>query len=460
MIGASMQPSHRRRYPYGPAACHLIGTLRQQGPGSEASRPETSAQGDEPPGGDDGAALRERLTGYFEGDLAGRDGAERLCEDMLRGRRGYIRTQKSTGQLLEEVPAEYGRDVRLTVDIELQRALSALLERNGAIVVLDVPSGQVLAMVSRPTYDLNEYGKLYDQLSRDEIELPLWDRTVAMRFAPGSTIKPLVALAGLTEKAITPETVFECRGYLHRPGEFECYHKLVHGSISLLAALEQSCNVFFYNVGERLGVRRLDDWLTRFGYADAPQTHLPGEARGILPNPQRARAVGDARRLAIGQGLVVTPMHVANAMATIARDGVWLSPVVVAELAERQQQRRLDLPASALETVREGMRRVVNAHSGTAYKTARLEDLEFSGKTGTAETPPLWHDANGNRRVDEGEEVYKNGDTAWFVGFATSKNPQLAFAVMLEYSQQAGGAVCAPIGKQVVQVCRQFGYLK
>ena len=446
MVGASVQPSHRRHYPAGDAACHLIGTIGQVGPDDRHEEPENGP-----------SSLEDRLTRYFEGDLIGKGGAEQLGEELLRGRRGYRRTH--TNGSVEEVPARFGQDLHLTVDIELQQRLAAALGRPGAIVVLDVATSEVLAMVSLPTYDLNEYRRRIADLLADKAELPLLDRTIGARYPPGSTIKPIVALAALMEKVIVPETTFECRGYLKWPGEFRCYHNISHGMMDLTRALEQSCNVYFYNVGERIGVPRLEDWLARAGYAEPPGTGLPSEVAPHLPQERRPTA-GTARLLAIGQGaIVVTPMHVVSGIAAVARGGMWLSPVVAKEMADRQRSRRLEIDPANLAVVREGMRLVVNSPHGTAYKTAHDDEIEISGKTGTAQVPPRWRDDNGNGRRDPDEPIVKTGDTAWFAGFAPSSDPKIAFVVMIEYTDQTGGAACGPIGRQVVHACQELGYL-
>jgi len=451
MVGASVRPSHRRYYPYGDAACHLIGRL---GPVSR-ERLERTARDQEP------------TAGYLVGDLVGVSGVEKACEDLpgpgggagLRGRRGYRRVSYG-GRVVEEVPARLGRDVHLTIDIELQRALARLLGDSGlvahdhprAVVVLDVPTGEVLAAVSIPTYDLNEFARQFQRLVADRADLPLLDRTVRGRYPPGSTVKPLVALAGLSEGRITETTTFLCRGYLHSPEAFTCWiwrYHVGHGRLNVVQAIQHSCNVFFYHLGEDLGVARLRAWFERFGFAEPPGTQLPGESAGRLPDPRNVVGVGTARNLGIGQGpIAVTPMHVANAMAAIARGGEFRTPVLIRELASRQRRWKLPVSAGALALVQKGMYLVVNSSQGTA-KAARHPLVEVCGKTGTAQTAP--------RRV--GGRVVRSGDTAWFAGFAPYRNPRIAFVVMVEYVSEGGGKVCAPIARQVVETCLRMGYL-
>ncbi|MDY7009830.1 MAG: penicillin-binding transpeptidase domain-containing protein [Planctomycetota bacterium] len=453
MAGASVHPSHRRRYPFRNDACHIIGRLRPL-TGTEGKQARTTWKADVP--------VESKLASNLPGDLVGAGGVERLCEGLLRGSRGYRRLQR-TGQMLNKIPARFGLDVHLTIDIELQRALSGILARPGAIVVLDVPTGEVLAMVSLPTYDLNTFRREFERLSTDQVRLPLLNRAVYFRYPPGSTVKPIAALAGLSSGVITPEKTFYCKGYLHNPDAFRCWiweYHTGHGDLDVVGALEHSCNVFFYNVGERLGVRRMCRWLGEFGFSDVPGMGLPEERSGNLPDPRSVRSAGEARFLAIGQGrITASPMHVAGAMATIARDGEFRSPLLVREFKNKQIVRRLPISDEHLRLVQEGLYKVVNSPSGTANKYAHDPEIEICGKTGTAETSPRRVDSNGNGRIDSGDRIACTGDTAWFAGFAPYHNPRIAFAVVVEYSDVGGGEACGPIARQVVRLCRAFGYM-
>ena len=455
MVGASVRPAHRRRYPAGAAACHIIGRL---GP---VTRQEMAALN---PAGQ--LSLQAELSRYLPGDLIGKGGVEKACERLLRGRRGRYWRKRRTGQVVREVPPIPGQDVHLTLDLELQRELAARLGRPGAIVVLDVPTGEVLAMVSLPTYDLNRYRREFPKLAADKVDLPLWNRAVAVRYPPGSTFKPLAAMAGLASGRITPSSTFNCPGYLISPTypAFRCwiykrYHR-GHGPLNVVGALEHSCNVYFYKLGQKLTLPGLVRWLRLMGFADVPGTGLPEERPGILPDPATVTGVGEARYLATGQGRVaVTPLHVANAMAAIARGGEFRTPLLVRELSGAQQVRRLPISAEQVHVVAEGMYRVVNSPSGTAYKYARDPEIEICGKTGTAQTAPRRVDSNGDGRIDARDRVVRSGDTAWFAGFAPYRKPRIAFAVVVEYAQGGGGKVCGPIARDVVRICRRRGYL-
>ena len=270
---------------------------------------------------------------------------------------------------------------------------------------------------------------------------------------------------------MTPQTVFECRGYLYEPTSFRCwiYPKTGggHGPLDLRQGLMHSCNVYFYNVGQRLGAERLCYWLRQFGYGSPPGTGLPGESGGRVPTAQwlwgrqgRSFVPADARMMAIGQGfLEATPLQVANAMATIARDGQYLSPRVVLDGGPVRVQRRLDIPPEAWQTVQAGMYDVVNTPGGTAQPYAGGAVVPICGKTGTAQASPLRIDSNGNGRIDSGDQIVKQGDMAWFAGFAPRSSPRIAFAIMAEYVETGGGQTCGPLAKELVRLCQQRGYV-
>lgn len=449
MVGSSVLRSHKREYFAGRLACHAIGLI---GPVSakerQAAEEATSRSADE------SAWLDE----YLPGDISGKSGVEKLCEDRLRGRRGYLR-QRRTGETIEGIPAQSGQDVHLTLDIELEKILSEVLAqtdgpepRTGSIVVIDVPTGEILAMVSLPDYDLGSFSQDFPRLVTDEKYLPLMNRSVAALYPPGSTNKVLGALAALSSGVMTPSTSFTCTG------TYEGLHCLgTHGTISLQTAIQHSCNVYFYNVGRLVGLGRFEAFLRQLNYGQRPGCLLPEERPGLLPDLASAGG-GEALQMGIGQGgLAVTPLHVANAMATIARDGEFRTPVIVRELAGLQQRRNLNIPPSALAVVKEGMRLVVNSPGGTAYSTAYDDEIEISGKTGTAKTEAWKVDMNHNGRIDPDE--IRQGDTAWFAGYAPSRRPRIAFAVVVEYTTEHGGKACGPLARHVAHACRKLGYL-
>lgn len=477
MIGMSVEPNHRRWYPYGSDACHVIGMTGKVWPEEMES---LNIKEDQAPW------LERMRSNYLPGDTIGKVGVEKMCEQYLRGRRGYRRYRLS-GETLREEPTVQGGDVHLTLDIVMQKQIAEMFEAKGftgAAVVLNLgepraPMNEVLAMVSVPTYDLNDYARNYPSLVADEVRLPLMHRAIVQRYQPGSAVKPLAAIAALADGIITPATTIDCRGYMYNPDSFRCWiyrnYGNGHGPLNVTEGLQHSCNIFFYTIGQRLGTRRLCDWFSLFGLAEPPGTGLPSERAGTVPTEQWLRArsnrgyqPGDARFMAVGQGLLTaTPLHMAGAIATIARDGVFLSPTLVLEGGPKQVRRDLPIVPAHIQAVKEGMYRVVNDRQGTAYKyfhgpgVTPVEGVDICGKTGTATTAPQRIDSNNNGRIDQDDQIVRSGDTAWFVGFAPRDNPQIALAVTVEYvGAGGGGANAAPIGLEIIRLCQKMGYIR
>jgi len=452
-VGAVVRPSNRRRYPYGPVASHVIGFTTAVWEEDAERYNLTEKEAD---------WFKRNEVNYLDGDHIGRSGVEKMCEKRLRGSRGY-RIRRS-GKIAEVVEAKAGQDVHLRLDIRLQRDITMRMAgRSGCAVVLSIPTREVLAMVSLPTYDPNHYRRDRADLEADRLNLPLWNRAVKRMYPPGSTMKPIAALAALSAGLITPETVHHCRGYLHRPGRFRCWKSSGHGDLDLVAAIQRSCNVYFYSVGEDLGVGRLGRWYRLIGFGDKSGTGLPEERAGKVPV---SGTVGEARLLAIGQGPVaVTPLHVANAIATVAASGRFHTPVLVpaAEGGPRSVRRFLGVSPEQAAAVQEGMYNVVNKPGGTAYKYFQIDppSVEVCGKTGTAETWPHTADLNGNGRIDPGEKL--EGSMAWCVAFAPYGNAKIALAVVLEYVDPVTGSGpkdAAPVARDIIHLCQKYGYLK
>jgi len=476
MIGAAIRPSHKRWYPYNQHACHVIGLTGKVWP--EEMKRLNVAEGRVD-------WLTRMRTNYLPDDQIGKIGVEKMCEKRLRGRRGYRRFRLS-GETLGEEPTVQGSDVHLTIDIVLQQRLEKLLEVKGftgSVVALglgspEAPRCDVLAMASVPTYDLNTYAAEYPSLVADAVRLPLLHRAVTQRYQPGSTVKPIAAVAALSEGVITSHSTITCRGYLYNEDAFRCWiwkkARVGHGPLDVVEGLQHSCNVFFYEVGNRLGAPKLCEWFTLFGFADRPGTGLPSERAGTVPTRawlwkryRRDYRPSDARFIAVGQGLLTaSPLHLANAMATVARGGLFISPLLALEGGAKPVRRKLPVQDRHVVDVREGLYRVVNDRRGTAWKyfhgagVERLEGVEICGKTGTATTAPQRIDSNNNGRIDRGDRIVRTGDTAWFVGFAPYDRPQVAFAVAVEYVQGGGGANAAPIAQELVRICQKMGYVR
>lgn len=421
--GLELRPSMHRYYPYGDVGAHVIGHL------SRVSRQDLE---EDPHAGDE---LRQ----YWPDDLIGRTGLEALCEPILRGVRGRI--ERFVGEQQREVARTdpiRGQDAQTTIDIELQRDVqrifsSVVLERRGAwrdtlampgaAVVIDVPSGQVLALVSYPSYDLNRFDGLFASLAADDINRPIMNRATQFALVPGSTVKPIIGLAAVAEGLIGVNDTIECTGYLqlggrtyktqarcwvasnffdilngqvaHHPIPWEAPHPT--GFLDLRDAIERSCNVYFETLGDRLGIAGEARWFDRFGLGRPTGVGI-AEATGKLPGDDpipayRRRAA--AWFAAIGQDqLLATPIQMANVAATIARGGIWVRPRLLAEDIPTTKKDStpdwvdLKLPPQAVAAVREGMIRVVNSRAGTG-SSLRRDDIVVAGKTGSAQAEAL-----------------------------------------------------------------------
>jgi len=428
----------RRRYPNGALAPHIVGELSAISPKAWDSLVEQKATWTM------ADPLTEAGSRYGMDDSIGIAGVEKACEGLLRGSRGYVLNHLLFGvlsidkQALEKPPTP-GRDVYLTIREDFQAAANAALERaareprldfkKGALVIVDVRDGSVLAASSYPNYDLGTYRQDIKRLVADPRD-PLVFRPIQAAVFPGSVFKVVTATAALEEGAITPSTEFTCEGsqaFLGRP--FHCTGR--HGTLSLLPAFEHSCNVYFYNVGAKAGGEAMARWARQFGLGAPTGTDLPYERPGRVVEPKSLFGV---LNLAIGQEQVVcTPLQVANMVAAVANGGRLYRPHFFdyardgeGDVVSRYEPQFVQMPLkqSTLDVLREGMRRVVE--SGTA-QSAGLAKFRAAGKTGTAEVgvQSLCH--------------------AWFAGYAPCDNPKVAFAVVSEATTVHGGTGAAPI---------------
>jgi len=454
--GIKIVSGPRRSYPMGTVAAHVLGFM------NEISAEELRSKKDE---------------GYRAGDLIGRTGIERQWDGYLRGHAGYHKVvvdrrglPKTDIRDIIEGPdtkaAVPGNNVVLTIDAEVQKIAERALRPAPAAgaVVLDVTTGRILAMVSKPSFDPNEMsGHLTpdaEQRLLSDRYKPLHDKTVGETYYPGSTFKAVSAIAALEDRLVTPEEKVKCHGSFELARHiFKCTK--THLTVNLYEAIMQSCNVYFYELGARPGMM---DRLAKFG-ADlglgAPTgLGLNGEEGGFLPTEEWYRdqkrknpkaegfQIGQAVNAVIGQGSTrVTLLQMATLYAAIANGGrLWLPQIVervespegktLEEFAPRVR-RELAVSAETLATVRTGLVAVVNESKGTAYR-ARLADIEVAGKTGTAQV-----------QSGHAEGGYEANTHAWFVGFAPAGRPKIAIAVLVEHGGH-GGDVAAPPAMDII----------
>jgi penicillin-binding protein 2 len=394
---------------------------------------------------------------YKQGDVIGKAGVERYFNDTLMGvdgqRRVVVDNMGRVREVIDNKEAISGKSIRLTIDLDLQAVAELSLEgRKGAIVVLDPRSGEVLAMASRPAYDPNNFaGRIR---SREWFEIvnnpdkPLLNRAIQAQLAPGSTFKPIVAMAGLESGDIDDHTTAHCAGGATFYGRFtHCHLKRGHGTVELNRAIAQSCDVFFYRAGDRMGIDKIAEYAERTGLGKRTGIDLPGEAEGIVPSTRwkirhhrQKWYAGETISVAIGQGaLTVTPIQLAYSIGGLVMGGAWHKPRLFRDQgAQPEEPRRAQVDPEHLKMVMNGMYSAVN-EGGTAARSA-LPGIEFCGKTGTAQLISK----EGAKKMDV---VMK--DNGWFVGFAPREAPELVAAAVVEEGEH--GTVAAQIVRDVIK---------
>jgi penicillin-binding protein 2 len=403
------------------------------------------------------------------GDLAGKSGLERQYNDILTGTDGMRRMivnsvgkeMKELGHLAEQEPIP-GKQIQLTIDYDLQQvAEQSLGQRPGAVVALDPRTGEVLAMVSRPTPDPNDFAvripaEEWKALNEDPLH-PLLNRAIQAQLAPGSVFKIVTATAMLEDHV--PEEGFTtfCPGY----GTFfgRQYHCWVyyskkgaksHGALGLHEAILKSCDVFFYNVGMRLGIDRLSYYAIKFGLGRKTGIDLPSEEPGLMPTQEwvertfhRKWYAGEVISVAIGQGAVTTtPVQLARMIGGIASGGVFKQPHMLKD-APNVGEERIHISDSTVEKITDGMWGVINEPGGTGGQL-KLTGIELSGKSGTAQVI-------GYEKMALVRKGTQFADNAWFVGYAPRRDPEICVAVLVQESGEHGGEAAGPVVRDIVK---------
>ncbi len=408
---------------------------------------------------------------YRPGDVVGKSGIERQYNSILMGRDGMRRVVvNSRGQEMGElatVNAHPGNDLRLTIDLDLQMAAEASLgDRPGAVVALDPRSGEVLAMVSHPTFDPNEFAHRIDpaqwqQLMTDPLH-PLMNKGIQAQLAPGSVFKVFTAAAALETGTIKPDFSLHCPGFVTIYGH--TFHDWVwekhrgHGAVDLRRAIAESCDVYFYTLGKMLGIDKIDYFAKHLGLGARTGVDLPGEASGLIPSPEWVERVykhrwwpGETISVAIGQGAVsVTPIQLAYAIGGIVMGGAFQRPhltfpnqlLAMGADPPGDKDRNFPLSTTTLGALTGGMYAVVNDGGGTGAG-ARCPGIEIAGKTGTAQvvSTELQQSAKGKREFE---------NNAWFVGYAPFDHPGIVVAVLV--MQGGHSTVAAPVARDVIKV--------
>lgn len=400
---------------------------------------------------------------YAATDNIGKTGIERYYENLLRGKSGIQEAEiNASGHIvrnLTQTPPIAGKNLYLTIDSELQQKAHELLgDERGSVVAIKPDSGEVLALVSHPSFDPNLFiggiSRKNYQMLLNSPNHPLYNRAIAGQFAAGSTLKPFIALASLDDGIITTKSQIYDRGTFQLPNTEHIYHdwtRYGHGWVNVSKAIEVSCDTFFYSLAEQLGIKKLDDMLAQFGFGEKTMIDLPGEKSGLVPSPawkRKARGTswytGDTIETAIGQGFfLVTPLQLASATASLANRGQHFQPHLMLKTLDENHHSEFQTP-QLLEpphvtqqwpwkVVIDAMQQVVDGRHGTGIFFGKNRGYTAAGKTGTAQI--YGHSRDEYRsRMDIPKQLRNNH---LFIAFAPVEHPQIALAVVVEHGYYA-----------------------
>ncbi len=449
-----LQTEPKRFYPGDTFAAHTIGYLQ------ELSEEEIKS-----------SLHKERRLG----DLVGRRGIEKMYDNLLRGQDGYyVETVDSLGRhigMLEKRDPIQGYTLRLTIDSELQAKAEELLGgKEGAAVILNAQNGQVLALASYPTFDPNKFINLFSPEEWQDLinnpEFPLENRAIRGLYAPGSVFKLVIALGGLDSNLIAQNTSFFCSGSTRIYNQpFACWRGGGHGWTNLFNAIRNSCNIYFYNVGKRLGIEEIASYAKKLGYGSRTGIDLTGEKEGLVPSPEWKKKVKDAPwflgetiSVSIGQGpLLVTPLQIAVHTALIANRGVMVTPHILKSYQDPDTKEEKEvhfspkslnpgIKSSAYEKVIRGMWGAVN-NEGTA-RLAKIQGYDVCAKTGSTQ---VVNSIKGGKEPNPEDELKTH---SWFTGFAPQNNPRVVVTVIVEFGGM-GGASAAPLARKLFELYRK-----
>ena len=443
--GAIIEPEHLRRYPYGGLASHQFGYI---GKVSQSQRKKEQTD---------------------LGMLIGQSGLEKIYDKLLRGVAGRRMIQvNAAGRKVKDLGIEEprpGTDIYLTIDLDAQKAAEdGLGSMAGAVVAMDPNTGEILALTSHPTYDPNLFPrgispKDWVRLMNDPSH-PMYNRAIQSVYPPGSTFKIIVSLAGLESGVIKLDDKVPCKGFLMSGRHsFRCWKKGGHGSVSFHQALVESCDVYFYTMGDRIGWDRVAEYARKLGFGSLTGILLPDEKPGLIPTTEwkkkrtgEAWYPGDTYINSIGQGYIqVSPIQACQMISVVANGGRFYRPMLLKQTRNREtgdvevfspeQINSVTLDPKILWEVRSALAGVVNEPGGTAHKAATPLAI-VAGKTGTAQV--IAQKVAGRKLSEETQ------DHAWFVAFAPVENPKIAVAVVVEHGGH-GGSAAAPIAKKVIE---------
>jgi len=460
--GTDIDVGEVRTYPYGPATSHLLGYV-----GTVSEKEVNKAEDDD----DDSSDLLD-----IPGFRIGKDGIEKQYDLNLRGEAGDVQMEvNARGSVVRELARndpKPGQNIMLGIDIGLQQYVQQRLarEEGAACVLMDAHTGEIRALASHPGFDPNlfTYGISqddWDMLNGDE-HSPLMNKVMSGVYAPGSTFKPVVAMAGLEADLLDPEALVFCPGYYELGDyKFHCWKHGGHGHVNFRQALAGSCDTFFYDLGHRVGIDRIQAMAKRFGFGRKTGIDLPHERPGFVPSRAwkftthgQTWQQGETLNAAIGQGYILaTPLQLAVMAARLANGGYAITPHLIRAISNGsvniEPPPSMGLDLRNIKIVQDGMSAVVNENIGTAY-SARMDSKEWAmaGKTGTAQVRRISEEER-EEGVQKNESLpWKQRDHALFAGFAPVDNPRYAIGVIVEHGG-SGAHIGAPIARDIFTEC-------
>ena len=401
----------------------------------------------------------------------GKVGIEKGLDKYLRGQVGLGKFEvNASGKIirkLAEEPSSSGKDIHLTIDSNLQKfSMLRIKEYSASAVVIDLSNGGIICMASNPSYDPN---KFVEGISQEDWDIllqsknqPLANKAISGNYPPGSTFKMIVAIAALEDNLIDPEDLFECNGFYElEQRKFHCWKYSGHGSTDLLKGIEESCDVYFYNLAERIGIERIAKTARKFGIGITPNLPLSGISKGLLPSKSwkkntknQSWFTGDTLNSGIGQGyLLSTPIQIAIMTARIAT-GLEIKPSLIKAIdgkpVKYDKHKLLDIKKSTLDIIRQAMFGVVNNKTGTAFNSRLINETKiFAGKTGTSQIRQI-SEQERNKGIIKNQDLPRNQrDHALFTGYAPFTNPKFSVSIVVEHGG-GGGKVAAPIARDIL----------
>ncbi len=458
LIGVEVDAELVRNYPYGESMAHMLGYV------GRINLKELKKVN----------AINYSATNYI-----GKLGVEKFYENILHGQVGHQTVETNASgrilRVLDRVPSTPGRDIKLNIDVRLQQvAIDAMAGRRGAVVAIEPSTGGILALVSTPSFDPNLFVTGIDYKSyaalRDSLDIPLFNRALKGQYPPGSTIKPMVGLAGLDTGVINRQTKIRDPGWYQLKNDKRFYRdwkRYGHGTVDLFDSIVQSCDTFFYGLAFKLGVDQMEPYLRQFGFGAKTAIDINEDRKGNLPSRDWKRGAkglpwfpGDSLNMGIGQGFVLsTPLQLATATAVLANKGKWVRPRLAQEISEGSNieynieipRMHTDNPADIIiknpddwEYIIGSMEAVMHGKKGTARGSGRKSSYKMAGKTGTAQVVGIKQ----GEEYDAEALAERHRDHGLFIGFAPVNSPQIVVAVIVE-NGGGGSSAAAPVGRKV-----------